>query len=187
MLIPTAMFTDRCDRTLFSLPSCDIQIRRNGFLYGTRSISGHCRYHYRSYPIVYTEIASLVPEFPRLFPRPDSIPQQQPTLDAFDVNQVTKILFPDIINISNVYSFFLFICFIVAFLNFEGIELLQSFNEEKSLERLMSSMDRTRESEASEEEARRKEKRRGLGWLAIITAITVWCAGVINNPNPLQP
>ena len=33
----------------------------------------------------------------------------------------------------------------------------------------------------------RRERRRGLAWLALLTAITVWCTGIVNVEHPFQP
>lgn len=31
------------------------------------------------------------------------------------------------------------------------------------------------------------ERKRGLAWLAIVTAVSIWCTGVVNTPSPFQP
>ncbi|GAB4816884.1 hypothetical protein N2152v2_003930 [Parachlorella kessleri] len=31
------------------------------------------------------------------------------------------------------------------------------------------------------------ERKQGLAWLAIMTAVAIWCTGVVNTPNAFQP
>lgn len=33
----------------------------------------------------------------------------------------------------------------------------------------------------------RRERRRGLAWLALVTALTIWCTGIVNVEHPFQP
>jgi len=144
-------------------------------------------------------VASLVPDFPRLFGRPDLLPKQFTSpVSGFDVNAETKLLFPDIVNIDNLYTAAIAIAFVVAFVSFEGIELLSSYQSEKVFERLAEKASRkkrtlsdlSKDNEDDKEEyieLMKKERKRGLGWLAIVTAIAVWSTGILNNPSPLSP
>lgn len=137
-------------------------------------------------------MGSLVPDFPRLLDRPDVLPKQLVPLPGFNVNVETHILLPDMVNISNLYSVFIALSFVVALVNFEVIELLREYQDEKVFEKLAENLQRKplseETSEESDDEEAAKERRRGLGWLAVITAIAVWCAGLVNSsPNALQP
>eukprot|EP00890_Picochlorum_soloecismus_P003032 jgi/Picsp_1/372/NSC_00370-R1_---NA--- len=147
----------------------------------------------------FDNVASLVPDFPRLFDRPDLLPKQFTSpVSGFDVNAETKLLFPDIVNIDNFYTAAIAIAFVVAFVSFEGIELLSSYQSEKVFERLAEKASRKKRSSSEpgtdqkdqkEEyiQFMKRERKRGLGWLAIVTAIAVWSTGILNNPNPLTP
>ena len=146
--------------------------------------------------VVFDNVASLVPDFPRLFDRPDLLPKQFTSpLSGFDVNAETKLLFPDIVNIDNFYTAAIAIAFVVAFISFEGIELLSSYQSEKVFEKLAEKSSRRessinnpeKDNEEEKEEYIKRERKRGLGWLAIVTAIAVWSTGILNNPNPLSP
>jgi hypothetical protein len=146
--------------------------------------------------VVLDNIASLVPDFPRLFDRPDLLPKQFTSpVSGFDVNAETKLLFPDIVNIDNFYTAAIAIAFVVAFISFEGIELISSYQSEKVFEKLAEKASRREKSidesdkdnEDTKKEYIKRERKRGLGWLAIVTAIAVWSTGILNNPNPLSP
>ena len=136
-------------------------------------------------------VGSLVPKnMPFLIDRPESLPQQQPTFDFFDINSMNELMFPDIVSsIDNVYNGALLLSFIVICVSFEVLELLREYNSDREyieLKETMKSVEKDNEIKKPQDDAIR-QRRRGLGWLALITFIAVWSTGVLNSPNPLQP
>ena len=136
-------------------------------------------------------VASLVPRnMPFLIDRPESLPQQQPTLDFFDINTMNELIFPDIVSgIDNVYNGALLLSFIVICVSFEVLELIREYNADRQyieLKENKKSRDIEESTDTPEDDALR-QRRRGLGWLALITFMAVWATGVLNSPNPLQP
>lgn len=146
-------------------------------------------------------VASLVPKnMPLLVERPESLPQQQPLFDFFDINSINQLMFPDIVaGIDNVYNGALLLSFIVVCFSFEGLELLREFNSDREYSKLQELLSRSRMkkkgddapddtlSKTNDDVDALRQRRRGLGWLALITFIAVWSTGVLNSPNPLQP
>lgn len=134
---------------------------------------------------------------PFLVDRPESLPQQQPTFDFFDINSINELMFPDIVSgLDSVYTGALFLSFVVVCVSFEGLELLREYNSDQEYIKLTKEQQTSSEAEkkgkssentiSSVDDALR-QRRRGLGWLALITFIAVWSTGVLNSPNPLQP
>ena len=86
------------------------------------------------------------------------------------------------------YNVILVLSLIVMFVAFEGVELIRELD---SNNKYLDELDRTKsrpKRETSEDGLLLKERRRGLGWLALVTAIAVWATGVLNSPNPFgQP
>ena len=86
------------------------------------------------------------------------------------------------------YNVILVLSLIVTFVAFEGVELLRELD---SNNKYLDELDRTKsrpKQETSEDGLLLKERRRSLGWLALVTAIAVWATGVLNTPNPFgQP
>jgi hypothetical protein len=148
-------------------------------------------------------VADYVPKFPRLFDTPvkDFIAPDVPPLSGFNADTMTKIFVPDLINPSNVYTFLLFISCAAAVVYLELGALFNDFVQERDFEKLEEhflegqredrrkskiEMRNTHE-ELSPEEVAYKERKRGLGWLAFITAAAIWCTGILNKFNAFQP
>ena len=137
-------------------------------------------------------LGSLIPDnMPRLIDRPVALPPQLPqNLGGFDINSIDKIIFPDL-DIDRVYTGALLISFVVFFVSFEGLELLREYYSEKEYEELAQQKDEGKndlvQKNKTEEMDVVAQRRRGLGWLALVTFIAVWSTGVLNSPNPLQP
>ena len=84
------------------------------------------------------------------------------------------------------YNIVIILSLVVMFLAFEGVELLRELDSNNKY------VDELKDSKpggpASESELIIRERRRGLGWLALVTGIAVWATGVLNAPNPFgQP
>ena len=139
-------------------------------------------------------LGSLIPEsMPRLIDRPVELPPQLPQNlgGGFDVNSIDKIIFPDL-DIDRVYTGALLVSFVVFFVSFEGLELLREYNSEKEYEELAEQKDKGKKDVVLQKNKIEHmdvvaQRRRGLGWLALVTFIAVWSTGVLNSPNPLQP
>jgi len=70
----------------------------------------------------------------------------------------------------------------VVFVTFEGVELLRELD---SNNKYVDELTETRKPRSvSESELIIRERRRGLGWLALVTGIAVWATGALNAPNP---
>ena len=87
------------------------------------------------------------------------------------------------------YNIIIILSLVVVFVAFEGVELLRELDSNtKYVEE--STLKETREPDGSlrESEMIIRERRRGLGWLALVTGIAVWATGALNAPNPFgQP
>ena len=135
-------------------------------------------------------VASLVPRnMPFLVDRPESLPQQQPTFDFFDINTMNELMFPDIVSgIDTVYNGALLLSFIVICVSFEVLELLREYNSDREYIELNETM---KGREVKKRDTKKndglRQRRRGLGWLALVTFVAVWSTGVLNSPSPLQP
>lgn len=137
-------------------------------------------------------VASLVPRnMPFLVDRPESLPQQQPTFDFFDINTMNELMFPDIVSgIDNVYNGALLLSFIVICVSFEVLELLREYNSDREyieLNETMKGREMKKRDTGTKKDDGLRQRRRGLGWLALVTFVAVWSTGVLNSPNPLQP
>lgn len=136
-------------------------------------------------------IASLVPDFPRLLDRPDQLPPQMkeaPLPGTFDVNAEAQLMLPDLLTMDNLYMGAIIISFIVVFVSFEGVELLREIQDEKTFEKLVEKkgfVSKRKKKEFDTVEDMKSQRRRGLGWLAVVTGIAVWATGLVNNLNPL--
>lgn len=144
--------------------------------------------------INYAVLGAIVPDFPRMVqPIRDFIAHDVPSLTGFNANDVVKIFTPDLINPSSLYTCLLLVSCAAAFVYLEGVDLLQDLLQELDFERLEQKyLEENRDDNgapinSSREELREKERRRGLGWLALVTALSVWCTGVVNRINPFQP
>ena len=141
---------------------------------------------------------SLVPnDVPQLVQRPpDAIlleRQFRPPagLDSFNVNDEVRVLFdsfrelPRDLQIS--YNIVIILALVVVFVAFEGVELLRELD---SNTKYVDELKEARKPEGSVRESQSiiRERRRGLGWLALVTGIAVWATGALNAPNPFgQP
>ncbi|KAH7623446.1 hypothetical protein NADE_002635 [Nannochloris sp. 'desiccata'] len=153
-----------------------------------------------------TVLADYVPKFPRLFDTPvkDFIAPDAPLLPGFNADDMTRIFLPDLINPSNIYTLLLFISCAAAFVYLELGALFNDFVQEKDFEKLEEQFlegqrkDRPENKNIeirgnddagglSHEEMAYKERKRGLGWLAFITAAAIWCTGILNKLNAFQP
>ena len=162
--------------------------------------------HLASTPVtpVYT-IADYVPDFPRLgTPIRDFIAKDVPQLPGFNADDFTKLFLPDLIQPSNIYTCVLLLSCAVAFVYLELGALVDDFLQEKDFEKLedefleeaktgkyRKGLPREEEIIARDPEAELKakqaykrakvqaERKRGLGWLALVTALAVWTTGII--------
>ena len=149
-------------------------------------------------------LADYVPQFPRIFDAPvkDFIAPDVPLLPGFNADNMNQLFLPDIINTTNLYYLLLFISCAVAVVYLEIGALVNDFIQEKDFEELEDQFLQQQEQRAknkneemiatkvkplSPEEIAYKERKRGLGWLAIITAAAIWCTGILNKINPFQP
>lgn len=139
---------------------------------------------------------AVVPEFPRYLEQiKDFIANDVPTLNGFNGNDIARLLFSDLVNPSNLYTFLLLFSCAVAFLSFEAPELYDEIKEEKELEKLEESFRKESPQQAQDIETRdislqnkiAEERKRGLAWLALITSIAIWCTGVVNKIDAFQP
>ena len=84
------------------------------------------------------------------------------------------------------YDLILCVSLVVMFVAFEGVELIRELDSNRSYVDELES--KSPKKAANDDESILKERRRGLGWLALVTAIAVWATGVLNTPNPFgQP
>ena len=136
-------------------------------------------------------LASIVPDFPRIgAPIRDFVARDVPRPPGFDVDGVTRLFTPDLINPSSVYKILLFVSCAAAFVYLEGVALIQDLLQEMDYERLEDEFLEGGKDERNKRGALNdtlRERRRGLGWLALVTALAVWCTGVVNEINPFQP
>lgn len=159
-------------------------------LYGTRSSSS--AFICRSVPSLHPySVASLIPDFPRLLDRPQQLPPQMkeaPLPGTFDVNAEARLMFPDLVTIDNLYTGAIILSFIVVFISFEGVELIREIQDEQTFEKLVEKkgfVSKRKKKEEDTIEEMRQQRRRGLGWLAVVTGIAVWATGLVNSLNPL--
>lgn len=164
---------------------------------------------------VYT-LAEYVPEFPRLGdPIRDFIAPDVPQLTGFNADDFTRLFLPDLIQPANIYTFLLFLSCAVAFVYLELGVLLDGFLQEQDFEKLEEdyledaktgkkqedrqqqhaeegTIERDIEAKVRAKKAFKRakmqaERKRGLGWLALVTALAVWTTGLMNKINPFQP
>jgi len=173
-----------------------------------RSLSGRCRTRHPTLQGTRAaSLASLVPDFVRLFDTTGSrASDSMPRLPGFNVNDTVSIFLSDLIHPSNAYAILLLFSCTVAFCYWEGGVLLQELLQEKELENLedeyLSSGGIEKGADSSEDAAemekmgthrlteqalRSSERKRALGWLALVVALSVWCTGAVNKLNPFQP
>ena len=137
-------------------------------------------------------LGAVVPDFPRLSqPFRDFIARDVPNLTGFNANDVVKNFTPDLIDPNSLYTCLLLVSCAAAFVYLEGAALLQDLLQEMDFERLEEKyLEENRDKypvNMSRRDLTEKERRRGLGWLALVTALSVWCTGVVNKINPFQP
>ena len=154
-----------------------------------------------SYSSAASLVASIVPDFPRLFPY--GPPNSLPRLPGFNANDAVRLFLPDLANPSNIYPTLLLLSSAAAFLYWEGGGLWRELEQEQELERLEEDFEQSsgraggngpvdeaalkaRAVAAARARAAR-ERRRALGWLALVTALAVWCTGLVNVGKPFQP
>ncbi|WPT13401.1 hypothetical protein PSENEW3_00001242 [Picochlorum sp. SENEW3] len=68
------------------------------------------------------------------------------------------------------------------------VELLREIQDEQTFEKLVEKKGFVSKKKKKEEdtiEEVRQQRRRGLGWLAVVTGIAVWATGLVNSLNPL--
>jgi hypothetical protein len=85
------------------------------------------------------------------------------------------------------YNIVIILALVVVFVAFEGVELLRELD---SNTKYVDELKEARKPEGSVRESQSiiRERRRGLGWLALVTGIAVWATGALNAPNPFgQP
>jgi len=76
-------------------------------------------------------LASIVPDFPRIgAPIRDFVARDVPRPPGFDVDGVTRLFTPDLINPSSVYKILLFVSCAAAFVYLEGVALIQDLLQE---------------------------------------------------------
>ena len=123
-----------------------------------------------------------------------------PEFDQFNVNDEVRLLLngfgelPKDLQLS--YNVILVLSLIVMFVAFEGVELIREWNSnsqyvgelEKTKKKKKGAPTAGRPAVDGEEEDEMlrelRERRRGLGWLALITSIAVWATGVVNTSKP---
>jgi hypothetical protein len=161
-------------------------------------------------------LADYVPKFPRLFDTPikDFIAPDVPLLPGFNADNVTSLFLPDLINPETIYTLLLIISCAAAVVYLELGALFNDFIQEKDFERLEEQFLRQQELRKSNksrgrdrsnissiaqleeeisvgkptpEEQAYKERKRGLGWLAFVTAAALWSTGILNKLNAFQP
>jgi hypothetical protein len=147
-------------------------------------------------------LAALVPDFPRFGKTiRDFIAQDlaQAEGGAVTGDTVNSLLIPDIVQPSSLYTAALILCCVVVFVYWEGGQLLEGFQAEKELEQLedkyredqqqtgggggsaAAAAARRRRAGLAAVEAVKRERRRGLAWLALATALALWCAGGLTS------
>ena len=139
---------------------------------------------------------SLVPtDVPQFIQRPpDSVLLERqfhlPKFDSFTVNDEVRLLLngfrelPEDLQLS--YNVILILSLVVMFIAFEGVELIREWNSNSEyVDRLESSVKKKRtpttKDAADATGSELRDRRRGLGWLALITAIAVWMTGYLNE------
>jgi hypothetical protein len=144
-------------------------------------------------------LADYVPKFPRIVDTPvkDFISSDVPLLPGFNADDMNQLFLPDLISTDTIYFLLLCISLAVAVVYLELGALLSDFMQEQELEKLeerylQDEDDRRRgiqnlNSSSKPEEIAMRERKRGLGWLAFITASAIWCTGILNKVNPFQP
>jgi hypothetical protein len=154
-------------------------------------------HHHHHHHIVI--LADYVPKFPRIVDTPvkDFIAPDVPLLPGFNADDMNQLFLPDLISTDTIYFLLLCISLAVAVVYLELGALLSDFLQEQELEKLeerylQDEDDRRRgiqnlSSSSKPEEIAMRERKRGLGWLAFITASAIWCTGILNKVNPFQP
>lgn len=96
----------------------------------------------------------------------------------FDGNDLVSLVTPDLAKAPDSAKVLLFLSFALAFFLLEGNQLILDFLQEKNLEDIedasLSNVPKTPEENTA------RERKRGLGWLALATAVTLWCTGSVN-------
>jgi hypothetical protein len=157
--------------------------------------------------------AALVPRFPRLVEQvKDFIAPSVPQLEGFNADDLNRILIPDVVSPGNLYTLLLLLALVVAALNWEWTledserdwmikdstktktTATRSISEDEVAKALADQGEGhglVKATPAASDESRlgklRRERRRGLAWLALVTAVAIWCTGVLNKGTPFQP
>jgi hypothetical protein len=131
------------------------------------------------------------------------------TLPGFNGNDEVRLLFPDLVGLVDGRSIITISCLALALVYWEGGILVRQWQEQRRKQRKRARGEVSTDDEdaaaaaaaataAAEAEQARKppltpieraryERRRGLGFLALLTATLVWCCGFVQGPSPFDP
>ena len=156
-------------------------------------------------------LAALVPTFPRVGGQAvrDWIGQSVDNLPGFNGDDLARLLLPDLVSLVDVPTLLISFLLLLAFVYWEGGVLLRQLRERQRTQRQQRQRQEGSSGEspageaaaASEQqqaqheqlqdrqewtplERARHERRRGLGWLALATAATIWMTGAVSSFMP---
>ena len=156
----------------------------------------------------------MVPTFPRVGGQAvrDWIGQSVDNLPGFNGDDLARLLFPDLVNLVDAPTLLISLLLLLAFVYWEGGVLLRQLRERRRKQQQQQQQGAQQEGDSGEGaageaaalseqdqpqhkqqrgrqewtplERARHERRRGLGWLALVTAATIWMTGVVNTFTP---
>ena len=141
-------------------------------------------------------LAALIPDFPRIGGQPlrEWIGAQVPQLPGFNGDDLTRMLLADVQR--NPTTSAIIAALLVAFLFYEGELLFERWQRDHPASRQQQEEEGgggapnaqpQRRRHQTPMERLRHERRRGLYWLSMATAVALWCTGLLNRANPFQP
>jgi hypothetical protein len=127
-------------------------------------------------------IGNLVPKFTRIGEPirewlSHGLAEGGQTEGSFNGNNINQLLTPDLINQADVSSVVLFLLLLLSFYYLEGNELLAEIFDDKELESFQDEQKDPKRNNYDTKTKLEAERRQGLGWLALATAVAVWTSG----------
>ncbi len=104
---------------------------------------------------------------------------------------MTKLLFPDVQTFTTIT---IIGALLVAFVYWEGGIILHELEERRKAQKELEGGEGGAAGRAlppnrpmTPQQQALYERKQGLAWLAIATAVAIWCTGVVNTPTPFMP
>ena len=136
----------------------------------------------------------------------DWIGQSVDNLPGFNGDDLARLLLPDLVSLVDVPTLLISVLLLLAFVYWEGGVLLRQLRERQRKQRQQGGNGESAAGEAAAAaaaeqqqgqqekqqerqewtplERARHEQRRGLGWLALATAATIWMTGAVSSFMP---